>query len=74
MVLLYGRTGRLTAKNGGFWPGQYSPYVVAGYMPAAPQLIKQQVLELLADGESVLAVRVQLPCVWTYRDRSLEID
>jgi hypothetical protein len=23
MVLLYGCAGRLTAKNGGFWPGQY---------------------------------------------------
>jgi hypothetical protein len=22
MVVFYGRTGRLTAKNGGFWPGQ----------------------------------------------------
>jgi hypothetical protein len=22
MVLLYGRAGRFTAKNGGFWPGQ----------------------------------------------------
>jgi hypothetical protein len=22
MALLYGRTGRLTAQNGGFWPGQ----------------------------------------------------
>ena len=22
MALLYGRAGRLTAKNGGFWPGQ----------------------------------------------------
>jgi hypothetical protein len=24
MVRLYGRAGRLTAENGGFWPGQYN--------------------------------------------------
>jgi hypothetical protein len=24
MALLYGKAGRLTAKNGGFWPGQWS--------------------------------------------------
>jgi len=34
----------------------YSPYVVAGYLPAAPAQIKQQLLQLLEDGESVLAV------------------
>jgi len=30
--------------------------VVAGYLPAAPAQIKQQLLQLLEDGESVLAV------------------
>lgn len=34
----------------------FSPYAVAGYMPAAPQLIEQQLLQLLADGETVLQV------------------
>jgi hypothetical protein len=30
MARLYGRAGRLTAKNGGFWPGQYLPqYAIA---------------------------------------------
>jgi hypothetical protein len=24
MVVLYGRAGRLTTKNGGFWPGQWA--------------------------------------------------
>jgi hypothetical protein len=32
MPLLYGRAGRLTAKNGGFWPGQVFPI---GYGNAA---------------------------------------
>jgi len=34
----------------------YSPYSVAGYMPVAPDVIKSQILQLLADGETVLPV------------------
>lgn len=34
----------------------YSPYSVAGYLPAAPQIISQHLLALMASGESVLAV------------------
>lgn len=34
----------------------YSPYVTAGYLPAAPDTIRPQLLELLADGEAVLRV------------------
>lgn len=33
-----------------------SPYVVAGYLPVAPDLIQNQLLELLADGETVYQV------------------
>ena len=34
----------------------YSPYITAGYLPAAPELITQHLLELLADGEAVFSV------------------
>ena len=34
----------------------YSPYIVAGYLPAAPGVIAPQLAELLADGEAVLRV------------------
>ena len=34
----------------------YSPYITAGYLPAAPELITRHLLELLADGEAVFAV------------------
>jgi CO/xanthine dehydrogenase Mo-binding subunit len=30
MALLHGRTGRLTAKNGGFGPGQCKQHMVGG--------------------------------------------
>jgi len=33
-----------------------SPYILAGYMPVAPELIQTQLLELLADGETVYQV------------------
>jgi hypothetical protein len=29
MALLYGRVGRLTVENGGFWPGQFSTGLMA---------------------------------------------
>eukprot|EP01047_Picozoa_sp_COSAG01_P003237 COSAG01_NODE_94_length_26962_cov_9.110933_21_plen_124_part_00 len=31
----------------------YSPYAVAGYLPAEPQLISSHLLQLAADGEAV---------------------
>jgi hypothetical protein len=34
----------------------YSPYITAGYLPAAPEVITQHLLELLADGEAVFSV------------------
>ena len=34
----------------------FSPYAVAGYLPAAPSTIKGHLLELLAAGEAVLPV------------------
>lgn len=34
----------------------YSPYITAGYLPAAPELITRHLLELLADGEAVFSV------------------
>ncbi len=34
----------------------YSPYITAGYLPAAPGQIRAQLLELLEDGESVVPV------------------
>lgn len=34
----------------------YSPYILAGYLPAAPNVIASQLVDLLADGESVLQV------------------
>jgi hypothetical protein len=34
----------------------YSPYITAGYLPAAPDVITQHLLELLADGEAVFSV------------------
>lgn len=34
----------------------YSPYSVAGYLPAAPEVITEHLLELLATGEAVLPV------------------
>jgi len=34
----------------------YSPYHVVGYLPAAPDIIKAQILDLLADGDAVLPV------------------
>jgi len=33
----------------------YSPYSVAGYMPADPENISQDLLDLMADGESTMA-------------------
>jgi hypothetical protein len=35
----------------------YSPYAIAGYMPAAPTIIKNQLLQLLAAGDSVMPVK-----------------
>lgn len=35
---------------------QYSPYAIAGYLPSSPSFVKGQLLDLLADGESVLPV------------------
>ena len=34
----------------------FSPYAVAGYLPAAPEVIKGHLLDLLAAGEAVLPV------------------
>ena len=34
----------------------YSPYITAGYLPAAPELITRHLLELLADGDAVFSV------------------
>ena len=34
----------------------YSPYITAGYLPAAPEVITRHLLELLADGEAVFSV------------------
>ena len=34
----------------------YSPYILAGYLPAAPEVIAPQLLELLADGDAVFTV------------------
>jgi hypothetical protein len=34
----------------------YSPYITAGYLAAAPELITRQLLELLEDGEAVFSV------------------
>jgi hypothetical protein len=34
----------------------YSPYAVAGYMPASPATIRGHLLQLLAAGEAVLPV------------------
>jgi hypothetical protein len=34
----------------------YSPYITAGYLPAAPEVITQHLLELLADGDAVFSV------------------
>eukprot|EP00927_Polykrikos_kofoidii_P040345 TRINITY_DN34509_c0_g1_i1.p1 TRINITY_DN34509_c0_g1~~TRINITY_DN34509_c0_g1_i1.p1 ORF type:complete len:548 (-),score=56.57 TRINITY_DN34509_c0_g1_i1:50-1693(-) len=33
-----------------------SPYIIAGYLPAAPEVIRSQILDLLADGETVYPV------------------
>merc|ERR1712083_550600 len=42
--------------NGGSHCRIISPYIIAGYLPVAPELIKTQLLELLADGETVYQV------------------
>lgn len=34
----------------------YSPYITAGYIPTAPEIILPQLLELFSDGESVMQV------------------
>ena len=34
----------------------YSPYITAGYLPAAPEAITQHLLQLLADGDAVFSV------------------
>lgn len=34
----------------------YSPYITAGYLPAAPEVITRHLFELLADGDAVFAV------------------
>jgi len=34
----------------------HSPYAVAGYLPAAPSVIRAHILQLLEDGETVLPV------------------
>jgi hypothetical protein len=34
----------------------YSSYAVAGYLPAAPEIIQTHLLQLLAAGEAVLPV------------------
>ena len=34
----------------------YSPYITAGYLPAAPDAITQHLLQLLADGDAVFSV------------------
>ena len=34
----------------------YSPYITAGYLPAAPGAITQHLLQLLADGDAVFSV------------------
>jgi hypothetical protein len=38
MGILYGRAGRLTAQNGGFWPGQW----VKPYSDMRPRISAEQ--------------------------------
>lgn len=43
----------------------YSPYSIAGYLPAAPEIIKRDLLELLAIGEaSLLVVGTNYSILW----------
>eukprot|EP00927_Polykrikos_kofoidii_P040306 TRINITY_DN34489_c0_g1_i1.p1 TRINITY_DN34489_c0_g1~~TRINITY_DN34489_c0_g1_i1.p1 ORF type:complete len:594 (-),score=51.23 TRINITY_DN34489_c0_g1_i1:164-1945(-) len=48
--------GSLQDKPGAQGCRMYSPYAVAGYLPAAPNVIKEHLLELLASGESVMSL------------------
>jgi len=43
-------------EPGGATCRMYSPYAVAGYLPAAPEVIKGHLLALLADGETVMSI------------------
>ena len=53
MAFSYGRAGRLTAKNGGFWPGQVP--MSAGYSILAIVLLR-----LLVKGYAKLAGRMMI--------------
>lgn len=50
-----GGSGYFADRLNDLWPCRmYSPYVVAGYLPAAQDIIKPQLLNLMEDGETVL--------------------
>ena len=47
---------RAAAKPGYQGCKLYSPYAVAGYLPAAPTTITEHLVALLADGETVMSL------------------
>jgi len=51
------KTGSRTDKDGAQGCRLYSPYAVAGYLPAASDVIQRQLLALLGAGESVFELR-----------------
>ena len=60
MALLYGRAGRLTAKNGGFRPGQYHLYArFIHSMPMFSNLGKEIINHLSRLVETTYYVKVR---------------
>jgi len=50
-----GGSGYFADRLHDLWPCRmYSPYIIAGYLPAAPDVIKPQLLDLMEDGDTVL--------------------
>ena len=60
MALLYGHAGRLTAKNGGFRPGQLGPRALSVWDPAGHRWAEVRGEFGAAVGASVADIRLRL--------------
>ena len=67
MALLYGRAGRLTAENGGFWPGQERKAALEGVdLCSAAGGLSAVPAETIKQEKVGLGVKVSLtpPCMF----------
>jgi hypothetical protein len=78
MAFLYGRAGRLTAKNGGFWPGQGAASAMSesGEVAFKRQLYQSMVGQLLflkTEIEGWRSQNVWGTTIWMYNEVCLDL-